>query len=306
MSAHTGTASDPAETPGGVVHAVRPFYWSVRRELWENRALTRVPLAAAAVVLLGFLVSALHLPDRLRQIATDPAHAAHALAEPYHFTAILVMLLATIVGAFYCLDALHGERRDRSILFWKSLPVSDTIAVLAKVFIPLAVLPTIAFATILAAQIAMLLFSTLVALLHGLPVAALWSDVPLLPMSIELLYGLATLAIWYAPVYAWLLLVSSWARRTPLLWAVLPPLALCVLERLAFGTWHIGAALIQRLTGSFAAAFDFAAQTDGTEGHLSQLTPGRYFGTADVWIGIGIAAVLLAATIRLRRERGPI
>ena len=66
------------------------------------------------------------------------------------------MLTAFLVGVFYCLDALHGERRDRSILFWKSLPVSDLTTVLAKASVPCRVLPPRAFALALATQLMLL------------------------------------------------------------------------------------------------------------------------------------------------------
>ena len=58
---------------------------------------------------------------------------------------------------FYCLDALYGERRDRSILFWKSLPVSDLTTVLSKASIPIVVLPLLTFAVTVATQLIMLL-----------------------------------------------------------------------------------------------------------------------------------------------------
>ena len=78
--------------------------------------------------------------------ALDPAEQPAALAMPYSIAATLIIVTTLIVGGFYCLDALHGERRDRSILFWKSLPVSDLTTVLSKMTIPLVVLPLVAFA----------------------------------------------------------------------------------------------------------------------------------------------------------------
>ena len=97
------------------------LYWSVRRELWENRSIYIAPLAVAAVMLFGFLIATIG-----RAVATaDPARRAAVLAEPTSFAAGLIMAAAFLVGVFYSLEALHSERRDRSILFWKSLPVSD-------------------------------------------------------------------------------------------------------------------------------------------------------------------------------------
>ncbi len=105
---------------------------------------------------------------------------------------------------FYCLDALHGERRDRSILFWKSLPVSDLTTVLSKASIPLVVLPLLAFAITVVTQCIMLLLSSAVLLASGLSVATLWTQLSLFQMSLMLLYHLVTVhALWHAPIY-WL------------------------------------------------------------------------------------------------------
>ncbi len=133
------------------------------------------------------------------------------------------MVTAFIVGIFYCLDALHGERRDRSILFWKSLPVSDLTTVLSKASIPLVVLPLLAFVDHrrhavdhAAAEQPWSCWAS------GLSVATLWTHLPLFQMSLMLLYHLlAVHGLWYAPIYGWLLLVSGWARRAPFLWACL-------------------------------------------------------------------------------------
>jgi len=109
------------------------MYWSVRRELWENRSIYIAPLAVAAVFLFGFLISTIHLPGKMRAAsALDPLRQHELIAQPYLIASGLMMLTTLVVGVFYCLDALYGERRDRSILFWKSLPVSDLTTVLSK------------------------------------------------------------------------------------------------------------------------------------------------------------------------------
>jgi ABC-2 type transport system permease protein len=157
------SAVDSQGIAPAAMSATRPMYWPVRRELWENRSIYIAPLVAAAVVLFGFLISTITLPHRMRAVlALDPAQQRAVFARPYDFAAFLMILIAFIVGVFYCLDALHGERRDRSILFWKSLPVSDLTTVLSKASIPLVVLPLLTFAVIVATQLIMLLLSTAV------------------------------------------------------------------------------------------------------------------------------------------------
>src|SRR5579859_7604369 len=178
--------------------ATRAFYWSVRRELWENRSIYIAPLAVAAVALLAFSMSAI-AGIWEKSLRLDSARASEAVAQPYDIAAGLMMLTCIIVSVFYCLDALHSERRDRSILFWKSLPVSDLTTVLSKVAIPLVVLPLLSFAITLVTQFIMLLLSSAVLLGSGLSVAALWSQSSFLHGSVMLLYHVVTVhGLWYA------------------------------------------------------------------------------------------------------------
>ena len=291
------------ETPA-TMSPTRPLYWSIRRELWENRSIYIAPLVVAAVFLLAVLISIVHLPERRRAtLLLDPAHQQAAIEKPYDIAAILLILTAFLVGVFYCLDALHGERRDRSILFWKSLPVSDLTTVLSKASIPLVVLPLITFAIVFATQLIMTLSSSAVLTANGLS-GGTWT--PLSQGSLVLLYGLAALALWHAPIYGWLLLVSGWARRTVFLWAVLPPLVLCIVERITLGTSHFGSLVMKRLMGFAPGAFDFNLHHSIAIDSLTQLTPGRYLSTPGLWIGLVVAAAFLAVAVRLRHYRGPI
>src|SRR6185295_17272584 len=157
--------------------ATRPFYWSVRRELWENRSLYIAPLVVTGLVLFATLLGMFRLPGKMRTLPADPA-AAHALVvRPFSLAPAPIMLATFLVGLFYSLDALYGERRDRSLLFWKSLPVSDRTTVLSKASIPLGVLPGIAFALSLVTFFTLLLLSTLVLLGNGISPARLWTEV---------------------------------------------------------------------------------------------------------------------------------
>jgi len=298
------SALDPRPISAPAMSGTRPMYWSVRRELWENRSLYIAPLAVAGVLLFGFLLSTIGLPHRRRAILLlNPMQQRAAIEKPYAMAAFMIMATMFIVGVFYCLDALHGERRDRSILFWKSLPVSDLTTVLSKALIPFAVLPLLAFAIIVATQVDMLLLSNAVLVTNGVP-ATTGLQLPMFPQSLMLLYGLATLALWHAPIYAWLLLVSAWARRATFLWAVLPFALISILERMALGTSYFGSMLKYRLTGSMETAYAFDAT--GHLHFLKQLTPERFLSTPGLWVGLLFAAAFLAGAVRLRRDRGPI
>jgi ABC-2 type transport system permease protein len=288
------------------IPASRRMYWSVRRELWESRSIYIAPMAVAALILVGFLISAIHLPDKMRTAsALNPMQQHELIQQPYNFAALLIMATTFIVSLFYCLDALHGERRDRSILFWKSLPVSDLTAVLAKASIPLVVLPLLTFAITFVTQWIMLLLSTAIVLGRGMSVATLWTHVSLFQMSLMLLYHLLTIhALWYAPIYGWLLLVSAWARRAAFLWAALPLLAIGIVEKIAFNTSHFAAMLEHRLGGG-PEGVAFSAGSMSMD-PLTQLTPGRFMLSPGLWIGLAIAAACFAAAVRLRRYQGSI
>ena len=300
-------AVNPGVTdPGYNIAATRPLYWSVRRELWENRSIYIAPLIVAAVQVFGFAISTIGLAERRRAVLLlDPAKQRAAIEMPYDIAAMMMIFTAFIVGVFYCLDALHGERRDRSILFWKSLPVSDLTTVLSKASIPLVILPLLAFAITVCVQVVMLLMSSANLLMHGVSPATTWARVPVFQNWLVLLYGLVALALWHAPIYGWLLLVSGWARRATFLWAVLPFIAIQIFERITFGTSYFGSFVKHRLMGFAPGAFDFGAQNTPTIKSLAQLTPGRFLSAPGLWIGLVFAAAFLAAAIRLRRYRGP-
>jgi ABC-2 type transport system permease protein len=284
----------------------RPMYWSVQRELWENRSIYVAPAVVLAFVLFGFLISLITLPHRMHAVlALDAAKQRATVAMPFSVAAGLTIVTAFIVGAFYCLDALHGERRDRGILFWKSLPVSDRTTVLSKASIPLVVLPLYTFAIIVAAQVIMMTLSTVVLLGSGPGLVTLWTHVKLFQGIVALLYALIAIALWHAPVYGWLLLVSGWAKRATFLWAVLPFFAISMLEKMAFNSTHFAKLMQYRLIGWFTQAF-IVQQGHPAINPLTALAPGRFLSTPGLWIGLIFAAAFIAAAVRLRRNREPI
>jgi ABC-2 type transport system permease protein len=274
----------------------RPMYWSIRRELWENRSIYIAPLVVAGVILIGFLVATIG-----RAVAiVDPAQKVAVLSEHNRFAAVALIATGFVVGVFYCLDALHGERRDRSILFWKSLPVSDLTTVLSKASIPLVILPLITFVVVVVTQLIMMLLRSAALLIIGLSA----TTPPAFQQPVILLYTLGVLALWYAPLYGWLLLVSSWARRAVFLWAVVPPMVISIFEKIAFNTSYFQSMINYRLTGFSKAAFEGGVH--GTIDSLSQLAPGNFLSTPGLWVGLAFAAAFLVAAVRMRRYREPI
>jgi ABC-2 type transport system permease protein len=272
------------------------LYWSLRRELWEHRSITLVPIAVAVVALVSFLVHVVRNPGNPAALAAlAPAKRAISVAMPFSMVASVILLSSFVVGLFYALDALHAERRDRSVLFWKSMPVSDTITVLAKFAVTFAVLPAIAFAAALATQLLMLPIAH-----SSLPLG----DLDLGRMTVVMMYGVAIHALWFAPLYAYLLLVSAWAPRAPLLWTILPFLALAAAEKIALGSAFLLSVLRYRLVGAMSEGFaPNALHTPITQ--LSQLEPARYFASPNLWLGLAFAAACIYGAIRLRRHRDP-
>jgi ABC-2 type transport system permease protein len=284
----------------------RPFYWSVWRELWENKSIYIAPAIVAGVILLGALISAGHLPGRRRNaMLLDEMHRRAAIELPYNIVAMVLIVTAFIVGFFYCLDALYGERRDRSVLFWKSLPVSDLTTVLSKAIIPLAILPVIIYVVVVVTQFVMLLISSVVLAPSGLS-GTTWENFSLLRESVVLSYGLVVIALWHTPIYGWALLVSGIARRATFLWAVLPPVAVAIFEKITFNTSYVWLMLKDRIFGAGDTAFQFQMHRSISIDLLSQLTPGRFLMTPGLWIGLLFAAGFVVAATQLRRYRGPI
>ena len=289
-------------------NTTRALHWSVWREVWENRSIYIAPLIVAVVQVFGFAISTIGLAERRRGVLLldDPAKQRAAIEAPYDLAAMMMIFVVFIVGVFYCLDALYGERRDRSILFWKSLPVSDLTTVLSKVTIPLVALPLVAFAMVVSVQLIMMLMTSANLIFHGMSPASTWAHVPFFQNWVVLLYGLIAIALWHTPIYGWLLLVSGWARRATFLWAVLPLIAIQIFEKITFDTQYCARILGHRLTGFAAEAFDFQGQHNPDIHSLAQLTPGRYLSTPDLWIGLAFATAFIFAAVRLRRYRGPI
>lgn len=297
----------PAAAPA-VEAETRPFYWSVRREVWENRSVWIAPLVVAAVVLFASLISTVTLPRKMRNAETlEPARRHVVVVSHFSMVPAPILFTTFLVGLFYSLDALYGERRDRSILFWKSLPVSDRTTVLSKAAVPMVVLPLIGFVIGQITQLIFLLFSTVVLVGSGVGAGRLWAEFRLFQEPLIMLYGLTVFSLWYAPIYGWLMLVSAWARRVPLLWAVLPLLAVAAVERIVFNSMSFMRMLEYRVVGAMREAFAFAPKrNDGLIDQLSQLDPVKFLTRPGLWVGLLFAAACFTAAARLRRLREPI
>jgi ABC-2 type transport system permease protein len=303
-SVHEFPLDSPAVAPVAMVET-RPMYWSIRREIWENRSIYIAPLLVAAFVMLGALFNTLRLPQRITKLsALNEAQQRAAISTP--FSAVVGSLIFTtfLVGVFYCLEALHTERRDRSILFWKSLPVSDRTTVLSKATIPLLVLPAIVVAIALTGHVVMIALTALILAPNPRGFALVFSHIKFFQMTFAMFYGLIAIVLWHAPIYCWFLLISGWARRAAILWAVLPLLVLAGMERAFVGTKLLFMILQNRMIGGVKLAFVFPPKgTTVAVDPLAHLTPERFLSAPGLWFGLLFAAACLAGAIRLRRQR---
>ncbi len=284
--------------------------WLIRRELWEHRAIWMVPTAILGLLLLAAVTGNIALGNL--EIDVGGGHLQQ-MTDEQRATAVAVLVAVIIglfmasmafVGTFYALDALYADRRDRSVLFWKSLPVSDLETVLAKLLTAAVVIPLHGLAAgVIGYFIVAIGASVKLAMLGG-PVALLWMPGVMLQTLAMVAGFVFTYVLWVLPVIAWLLLASAWAPRAPFLWATLPVFAAAALEKLALGTdWVVGL-IDYRISGMPEQIFS------GADADWAQMAGGELlsrslylFFSPDMWLGWAAAAGLMAATIWVRRYR---
>ena len=272
-----------------MINTTRPFLTLVRRELWEHRGLIWAPLAMALTIIVLSLLGAAQDITLPGVVVVRDADEQRDFLSTLMFGLLVPQLLAGLVVVFfYLLDGLFTERRDRSILFWKSLPVSDTKTVLSKLFVALVAMPLWIWA--LSLLVGLVVFGVLAAKVSNTPAAALgtWHGEDWLVLQATLLGKLAVAALWYLPVAGWLLLVSVLAKRAPFLWATLPFLVLSLAERIALGTNVMGALVAQRL-------FGFREE-------VALMSEFPLLASPDLWIGVAVGAALVYAAIRVRQR----
>jgi ABC-2 type transport system permease protein len=219
----------------------------------------------------------------------------------------------SIYAAWYLLDCLYADRKDRSVLFWKSLPISDATTVLSKLATAVIVIPLVYFA---AADLTTLLMAFIISVRASSIVGgALWQAGLWLQIQALWLYLILTTAIWYLPVTAYLLLISAWAKRAVTLWSILPPLALILGERWFFGTHVIAHQLSVRLFGFVDAAFNAnlaswasanVADNDAVRTPAdiwSFLDFAGFFSSMATWAGAAVGVALIIGSIQLRMRR---
>jgi ABC-2 type transport system permease protein len=285
--------------------------WLVRREFWENRAIWMIPAVFGGLLLLAALFGRVSIPQ-----LTSPQESRAAAAAFLGIIGASFIVVMSVYSTWYLLDCLYTDRRDRSILFWKSLPISDATTVLVKLLVGMIIVPLVYFA---AADVTALLAAFILSLRARAAIgSSLWNGDVWVQMQVLWIYVVVTAAIWYLPIAGWLMLVSAWAKRAVMLWAVLPPLLLYIFERMFFGTKFVGHIVMRRLGGLPSLSIndprylwthggdvvDNAAATSANVWQL--LNPSGFFTSAETWIGVAVGAALIFAAIQLRMRRSEI
>jgi ABC-2 type transport system permease protein len=288
----------------------------IKREFWEHRALWIAPLAVALALLAAVAIFG-HHPE-LVHMELDSGETPPVLDIIVFGWGMALYLTAAILVSIYLLDCLYSERRDRSILFWKSLPVSDTKTVLVKLLVGFVIVPlgTFVLAALTSALATAILLLRNPVDLHG--GVQLWDTLAWLRLEGLMLYGLIAALLWYAPYATYLMLASAWARRWPSAWAIIPPILLAIFEYMTFGT-HYFSRFAQRSASELmgllfspnngdAANFgEVVGSQHGPSGVSRMLShsvdPSGLLASPQLWLGLAAAALMLALAIRLRRYR---
>jgi ABC-2 type transport system permease protein len=305
------------------------FTWLIKREFWETRSAWVGPLATAAALMLIAFAGLFY--------GIDGSFSAEIVAEigkssNLGLGAAVFAGLGLIAGAFfvvlqitqysYLVDCLYSERKDRSILFWKSLPISDAQTVLAKLAFALLVMPSIALAALLSTQVVVYLAASIKLGSASGMLGLLWSPSMWMNALTYTIYLYFKVVLWALPLMAWLVLVSGFAPRSPMGVAILIPAVTALIENLLVGTHVIGTAVMSRLSPpsllKSVPTSDIGITPDTMQNQAQdalqwwahpmealRVDVSALIANPGLWIGLLIAAGFVMAAIEVRRRRDP-
>jgi ABC-2 type transport system permease protein len=292
----------------------------VRREFWEHRALWIAPLVTAALLVVFALFAHGHVQIEGSDIGDQPFNARQALAVSTIAQSVIFEALNLVMAAvlsFYLVDCLYAERRDRSIYFWKSLPVSDGLTVASKLLVAMVVVPLGVWVLAALTHVAVSLVFAAHSAFGQLPANLVaWNTLTWLRVELLLLIGVILGALWYAPITGFFLLVSVLARRNAVMWALGIPVLVPLLERIVFGSHYIWTFMVYRTLGIWDVLANHGhlkliSDQSGNnhfnvppiDALLGQLHFRAAFLAPDLWLGLIAAAAMIYAATRMRRYR---
>jgi len=312
------------------------YKWLLKREFWEHKggffwtpavigALMTLFLAVSMTI--GLTMKSRHGMQINGEQVTNLGHlvspeqkaeVVEAISNGYIATSAPLFFVMAFVVFFFCLGTLFDERKDRSVLFWKSLPISDRDTVVSKALGALVVAPVIAIAAAMITILGFMAFISLVVLIHGgNPYTLLWGPSNPLSVLAHLIASIPVYAVWALPTVGWLMLCSAWARSKPFLWAVMIPvfagifvswfdiMGLFNMESGWFWGHIVGRSLLSAVPGGWLTLLD-VDHVQNPEQLGSLLDVGRSYAVflkPEMWIGAVAGVAMLVGAIRLRRWR---
>ena len=318
---------------------MKTFYWLLKREFWEHRGgFLWAPIVTGGIFLVlnlmaiitAEVLSARHgvhfnggvdIQTMMRNADAGDWKQVGAAADVAMISSMgLIGIVMGIVVLFYCLGSLYDDRRDRSVLFWKSLPISNTNTVLSKVASAAVVAPVIAVVVSIVCGLLQLLMFAIVLSFHGINVWQLLALSHPLRAIGSLLSNVPLYGLWALPAIGWLMLCSSGARSKPFLWAVAVPVVVGLMVSW-FGimglfnlssSWFWGNVVQRALLSVFPGSnlvFDThnVMNIDTSDiDPLAVLSPFHTYGllaSPNLWIGVIAGLALIAGAIWFRRVR---
>ena len=301
---------------------IRGQFALLQRELWEHRSIYVAPAVIALLVILTTLtaqvsVDGTHLDLGIIGASNFPENArAGALTVAMLGMSITFFFAMVILAAFYSLDSLYAERKDRSILFWRSIPSTDFETVLSKLLTATVVIPLVTFAMIVVTHLVVLLTTSVwLAIRGGNAFHLIWSSAPFLDVWAATLVFLLALPLWLAPFTGWFLLVSAFTKRSPFLTAALPIAILPLLEKMIFDSGVFAEALFVRSVkmplfidlSTMERIFDdvdsLASIGNAELSLLGLMDLGGFLTNSGLWLGLVVCGLFTAAAIYVRRYR---
>lgn len=294
----------------------------IKREFWEHRSIYVTPLAIASIVTLSVLAMLVFASGFAKELDVAIFGASNIAGEGERKAALTAFFVGTswlflvalaVLTVFYCLDSLYAERKNKSILFWRSLPITDAETVLSKLIMAAVVIPAVAVLGIIATHIVNLIITGIwVSMKGGNAGLLIWNSVPLFDNWVAAFIVVMASGIWMSPFIAWFLFVSAWTKRAPLLMAFMPLILIPLLEWIFLRTRFFATAVLNRgdamplfRTLDFESFFEEEHWRAGIDsisllGHLDVI---RFLSSPSMWAGLLVCALFVTAAIYVRRYR---
>lgn len=297
----------------------------IKREVWEHRSVYVTPIAIAVIMTLVSVAGMVTVSafDREVELAifgassiAGDAERKAALTVFFLGTSWIFLLALAILITFYALDSLYAERKDKSVLFWRSLPVTDAETVLSKLLTAVVVIPLVTVAAIIVTHLVNLVTSSIWLAINGGDAGHLiWGSVPLLDNWTAAFIVTLASVIWMSPFVGWFLLVSAYAKRSPILLAIMPLVVIPLTEWIFFRSVVFVEIVFGR--GGMLPLFrgmdleryfdeDRMRVDEGAVSLLAHLDLAGFLSSPSLWAGLLVCGLFTTGAVYLRRYRGEV